>query len=392
MVCAFVDEHPLINKISLSPTVISSTISAEPNAFSGTDSSPSSSAKVINNLPPVNLAILFNFFLSTLLTAIHPAVTKYLIAASSIPFVVNITFAPAFNNLSILSLITSYSLALIFSTSSGLSIIICTPNFNAIFLISKSTIAIFAFLILRGICCEHLYSCKQYPFINSTSRIPLPVTFNISTAFTGYLFFLLLFNVSTANIASTAIFAYKSQSFPIILLLIDVFAALINASLPNFDVLIVIFSAMNLIASFLALRNPEMIEVGCICCSTNSLARFNNSEAIITTEVVPSPTSLSCKLANSTNTFAHGCSKSNRLRIVAPSFVITTSPISSTNILSKPNGPNDDFTILDTAIHAVIFCVRTSLPDTRVPAIGNAIRLIKDYKFSNKYSDEDRQD
>lgn len=59
-------------------------------------------------------------------------------------------------------------------------------------------------------------------------------------------------------------------------------------------------------------------------------------------------------------TLAAGCSTSNYLRIVAPSFVIVTSPISSTNILSNPYGPNEDLTILDRAITAVQLAVLTS--------------------------------
>jgi len=43
---------------------------------------------------------------------------------------------------------------------------------------------------------------------------------------------------------------------------------------------------------------------------------------------------------------ADGCSTSIYLRIVAPSLVIVTSPISSTSILSSPKGPKEDFTML----------------------------------------------
>ncbi|CAN7947628.1 unnamed protein product, partial [Ixodes pacificus] len=41
--------------------------------------------------------------------------------------------------------------------------------------------------------------------------------------------------------------------------------------------------------------------------------------------VVPSPTSWSCKSASSTSTFAAGCSTSRSFKMVAPSFVIVTS-------------------------------------------------------------------
>lgn len=66
-----------------------------------------------------------------------------------------------------------------------------------------------------------------------------------------------------------------------------------------------------------------------------------------TTEVVPSPASMSWALEISTNylwiriftIFATGCTTSIFLRIVAPSFVIRTSPLASWIILSIPFGP-----------------------------------------------------
>lgn len=44
--------------------------------------------------------------------------------------------------------------------------------------------------------------------------------------------------------------------------------------------------------------------------------------------------------------FAAGCSTSSKRKIVAPSFVTVTSPISSTNILSNPTGPSELLTML----------------------------------------------
>ena len=101
---------------------------------------------------------------------------------------------------------------------------------------------------------------------------------------------------------------------------------------------------------------------------TSSFARFSSSAARMTTEVVPSPTSLSCISESCTRTRAAGCSTSSWLRIVAPSFVIVTSPRSSTSILSRPIGPSDDLTMFATESAAVTFCVRTSCPDARSPA------------------------
>ena len=73
----------------------------------------------------------------------------------------------------------------------------------------------------------------------------------------------------------------------------------------------------------------------------------------MTTEVVPSPTSLSCISDSCTSTRAAGCSTSMLARIVAPSLVMVTSPKSSTSILSRPIGPRDVLTTLATESAAV---------------------------------------
>ncbi len=105
-----------------------------------------------------------------------------------------------------------------------------------------------------------------------------------------------------------------------------------------------------------------MTVVGWILLRTRSLARRRSSLAISTTEVVPSPTSLSCCVARETRMRAWrrgqrgsrcqriitaprrarvvrrltaGCATSSRDRIVAPSLVIVTSPTLSTSILSS---------------------------------------------------------
>lgn len=91
---------------------------------------------------------------------------------------------------------------------------------------------------------------------------------------------------------------------------------------------------------------------------------------LLTTDVVPSPTSLSCRSASSHKTLAAGCSTSSSFRMVAPSLVMVTSykmrvsylltclqthtqtdvdviltPMSSTNILSRPTGPRELLTM-----------------------------------------------
>jgi hypothetical protein len=56
-------------------------------------------------------------------------------------------------------------------------------------------------------------------------------------------------------------------------------------------------------------------------------ASRRSSAAKTQTEVVPSPTSSSCTLERFTKTLAAALSKAIDLRIVAPSFVTTISPL-----------------------------------------------------------------
>eukprot|EP01139_Manchomonas_bermudensis_P000603 Amastigsp_a664_855.p4 type:complete len:128 gc:universal Amastigsp_a664_855:1311-1694(+) len=120
------------------------------------------------------------------------------------------------------------------------------------------------------------------------------------------------------------------------------------------------------------MRNPEMTDVAWIFDLMSSLPRLSNSAARMTTEVVPSPTSLSWSPASSTRTLPAGCLTSSAPRIVAPSFVTWTSPMSSTSILSSPVGPSDDRTTSATAHTASTFCERTSWPCVRFPASASA--------------------
>ena len=112
-----------------------------------------------------------------------------------------------------------------------------------------------------------------------------------------------------------------------------------------------------------------MTEVAWMLFLINSLPLFKSSAAKITTDVVPSPTSLSWIWDNSTRTLAAGWVTSNYLRIVAPSLVIVTSPISSTSILSRPWGPRDVFTMFERERTARMFWVLTSWPYSLWPRI-----------------------
>ena len=95
---------------------------------------------------------------------------------------------------------------------------------------------------------------------------------------------------------------------------------------------------------------------------SNSSAFSSRAPPNTTDEVVPSPTSLSTVFEISTIIFAAGCCTSISLSIVAPSFVIVTSPRESTSILSRPRGPRLDRTNSDTSFAAVMLFCCASLP------------------------------
>ncbi len=119
---------------------------------------------------------------------------------------------------------------------------------------------------------------------------------------------------------------------------------------------------------------PSTITVGWIFLFNNSSALSKSEPAKTTTDVVPSPTSLSTLLVISTIIFAAGCSTSISLRIVAPSFVIVTSPTVSTSILSMPLGPRLDLTISETSFAAVILFRCASL--SFVSVLPSFIKII----------------
>lgn len=181
--------------------------------------------------------------------------------------------------------------------------------------------------------------------------------------------------ILTACTDSTIISENRSFSGPINLLLIDVLATFIRASLPISLTESDIFFSKNVQASLAAYLYPAIILVGWTLFLIKSFALLNISAARITTEVVPSPTSWSYNWDNSTMTLAAGCSTSNYFKIVAPSFVIVTSPTSSTNILSRPYGPKELFTIFAIANTAVTLFDLTSYPWSLSPRIPTLVIL-----------------
>ena len=79
-----------------------------------------------------------------------------------------------------------------------------------------------------------------------------------------------------------------------------------------------------------------------------------------TTLVVPSPASMSCDLDSSTSILAVGWKTCMWLMMVAPSFVMITSPSLDWIILSMPFGPSDERTASATPLAAMMFALRTS--------------------------------
>ena len=144
-----------------------------------------------------------------------------------------------------------------------------------------------------------------------------------------------------------------------------------SALLPSIDV---DNSLTRLVAKSHASLKLLMIFIGCTPSSTYPLASLSNSPAMITTVVVPSPTSLSCALAMSTSVLAAGCTISNSFIIVAPSFEIVVTPLSSRTNLSNPRGPSVVRTASATAQHALMFDTHCPRPcDVSVPSRSNTI-------------------
>ena len=80
-------------------------------------------------------------------------------------------------------------------------------------------------------------------------------------------------------------------------------------------------------ATSAARANPSETTVGCMPRSSSLRHAVKRAPQMTVTEVVPSPAAASCERASSTSIFAAGCVTVIRLRIVAPSLVMTTSPL-----------------------------------------------------------------
>merc|ERR1719322_386822 len=92
-----------------------------------------------------------------------------------------------------------------------------------------------------------------------------------------------------------------------------------------------------------------------------SFSEASSSEpASTTTDVVPSPASMSWALDKYTSILAAGCMTFIWSRMVAPSLVIVTPPLASWIILSMPLGPRDVLMASARALAARMFDERIS--------------------------------
>mmetsp|Transcript_31984 Transcript_31984/g.72736 ORF Transcript_31984/g.72736 Transcript_31984/m.72736 type:complete len:233 (-) Transcript_31984:30-728(-) len=139
-------------------------------------------------------------------------------------------------------------------------------------------------------------------------------------------------------------------------------------------------------ATSAACSKPSEMRTGCRPRSSSFSACSSSAPASTTTPVVPSPISLSCETDRSTNSLATWCSTSIFCRMVAPSFVIVTSPSALTNILSIPLGPRDVRRRLVTLRAARIFAFCASSPLIRAFACCS-LRMMNGLPYSSKIND-----
>ena len=119
-----------------------------------------------------------------------------------------------------------------------------------------------------------------------------------------------------------------------------------------------------------ALRTPRAIVWGCNPSSTKGFTCLSISPASNTTDVVPSPTSLSCDIEISAKTRAAGCTISKSFMIVAPSLLMVTL-VPSYMSLSMPRGPSVERTASTTAPQALMLLINLALPwDVSVPSLN----------------------
>ena len=217
-----------------------------------------------------------------------------------------------------------------------------------------SAILAFATLVGPPAACE-AFCVKTRPLTSSVSSI-VPPSF-LTTAMSRRSTFV-EFASQIESIASTASGASRLALLLMTFELREVDAALISCSrssrLTGTDMPIRTSSAF-----FVASRNDSEMTVGWMPWRSSFSAAPRSEPAITVTVVVPSPASTSCEAERSTSIFAVGCDTCICFRIVAPSFVMTTSPCGEEIILSMPRGPSEVRTASATALAATMLDSRT---------------------------------
>eukprot|EP00123_Amoebidium_parasiticum_P009232 comp19346_c1_seq1/m.22273 comp19346_c1_seq1/g.22273 ORF comp19346_c1_seq1/g.22273 comp19346_c1_seq1/m.22273 type:complete len:300 (+) comp19346_c1_seq1:845-1744(+) len=132
-----------------------------------------------------------------------------------------------------------------------------------------------------------------------------------------------------------------------------------------------------------AISKPSAIRMGWMPLSSRISLCSSSAPASTTTPVVPSPISSSCDCDSCTSSFAIWCCTSIFLRIVAPSFVMVTSPSGLTRSLSKPLGPSDVRRI-EATLRAAKMCDFCASRPVRRLLDSWSLMTIKGRPFSSK--------
>ena len=227
--------------------------------------------------------------------------------------------------------------------------------------IAELTKAIFAFSTTLGIPEWTLSLSSMIPSTRELSLIEPPCFFSTFTSSKST-------NIPSPSSWATAITALTQMSERNSLTAPALFPvnAVLATSARVISFTSIAWESMRSIALSDARRNPSQMTVGWTFCSIKSSDLLRSSPARTTAVVVPSKQCCSCVLAISMIIFAAGCSMSISFRMVAPSLVITTSPMLSTSILSIPFGPNVDLTASATAFAAAMLLLCAVLPLVRV--------------------------
>mmetsp|Transcript_17542 Transcript_17542/g.36842 ORF Transcript_17542/g.36842 Transcript_17542/m.36842 type:complete len:250 (+) Transcript_17542:1188-1937(+) len=239
---------------------------------------------------------------------------------------------------------------------------------------------IFASLIVLFICGCEISLSMTIPLTSSVSSKEPPgfPSIRIISKLTSF-----LSKSATPRTALTAIPAIFRLSTLIIFELNVVIAVVTKGS--TLSLVNSTLSAMEskvAIATSAAFSYPSAILTGWIPLANNFSACSSNAPARTTTPVVPSPISSSWEEESSTMSLETWWSTCMRLRMVAPSLVMVTSPSGETRILSMPLGPREERRILEMEVAARIFDLTASRPFTRALACCS-FKMMKGRPYSS---------